>query len=152
MRDTTRSRSAKLRNRGITLTNATGVHDPVVAEHVFALAFSFSHQLPRLISDQTEESWGSRTDLSMEMTDWKDSTLTVYGLGSIGEEIAKRGSAFEMNVYGIKRTPTDYEGCAPDERVLSNDEFFDILPETDLLMAIVLLTDETRRSHRFARV
>lgn len=134
------------RERGIALTNATGNYGPVVAEHTFALALSFSRMLPHFLRNQEQRKWGSRTEISLKLGDWKDHTLTIYGLGNIGESIAERGLAFDMDVYGIKRSPDDYDGCLAADQVLSESDFHDILPETDLLVAIVPLTEETRNS------
>jgi len=102
--------------------------------------------IPEFVSKQAERQWGPRTEVSMELTDWNDHTLTVFGLGNIGEEIAGRGLAFGMDVYGVKRDPDEYDGCLSAERVLASNEFHDVLPETDLLVIIVPLTDETRNS------
>ena len=134
------------RERGIGFSNATGVHDPVVAEHAFALAFAFSRTIPTFVSKQAERTWGPRDEVTADLTDWTGDTLTVYGLGSIGETIAERGSAFGMEVYGVKRDPEDYDGSLPTERVLAAEAFHDVLPETDLLVAIVPLNEETRGS------
>ena len=133
----------EFRERGISLTNASGIHDPVVAEHVFVLALAFSRIIPEFVSKQTERTWGPRTEVSTELTDWKDHTLTVYGLGNIGEEIAERGLVFGMDVYGVKRNPSDYSGCLSSDQVLASEAFHDLFPETDLLVVIVPLTDET---------
>jgi D-2-hydroxyacid dehydrogenase (NADP+) len=102
--------------------------------------------IPEFVSKQAEHTWGPRTAVTADLTDWTGQTLTVYGLGSIGETIAERGSAFGMDVYGVKRDPEDYDGCLPAGRVLASDEFHDVLPETDLLVAIAPLTEETRGS------
>ena len=134
------------RERGIGFSNATGVHDPVVAEHAFALAFAFSRLIPTFVSKQAERTWGPRDAVTADLTDWTGDTLTVYGLGSIGETIAERGSAFGMDVYGVKRDPEDYDGSLPAERVLAAEAFQNVLPETDLLVAIVPLTEVTRGS------
>lgn len=136
----------EFRERGVSFSNATGVHDPVVAEHVFALAFAFSRTIPTFVSKQRARVWGPRDEVTADLTDWTGRTLTVYGLGSIGETIAERGSAFGMDVYGVKRDPDDYDGHLPAARVLAGDEFHDVLPETDLLVGIVPLTEETRGS------
>ena len=133
-----------LRDRGVSFTNATGIHTPVVAEHAFALALSFTRLIPTLASKQGDRTWGPRTELSHELSDWTGRTLTVYGLGAIGEAIARRGLAFEMDVYGVKRDPDDYDGRLPADRVVAADAFHDVLPETDLLVAVVPLTPETR--------
>ena len=134
------------RERGIGFSNATGVHDPVVAEHAFAHAFAFSRLVPTFASKQAERTWGPRDEVTGDLTDWTGDTLTVYGLGSIGETIAERGASFGMDVYGVKRDPDDYDGSLPAERVLATDEFHDVLPGTDLLVAIVPLNEGTRGS------
>lgn len=136
----------RLRERGVTFTNAAGIHDPIVAEHVFALTFAFSRLIPEFAAKQNERVWGPRADVSAHLTDWKDRTLTIFGLGSIGEAVASRALAFDMEVYGIKRTPEDYAGCLPADRVLGGDAFHDVLEETDLLVVTVPLTDATHHA------
>ena len=136
----------EFRDRGVRFTNATGIHDPVVAEHVFALAFAFSRMIPEFVTKQADRVWGPRTEVSVELTDWTDRTVTVYGLGSIGEAIAERALAFGSDVYGVKRNPAEYDGSLSADRVLGSGELYDVLPETDLLVAIVPLTEETRGS------
>ena len=134
------------RDRGIKFSNAAGIHDSVVAEHAFALALSFTRNIPEFSQRRYERTWGPRSELSLELGDWKNKTLTVYGVGNIGESIARRGLAFEMDVYGIKRNPDDYDGCLPDGHVLPADDLRSVLPKTDLLAVIVPLTAETRGS------
>lgn len=135
-----------LKSRGVSFANAAGIHDPVVAEHVFALALAVSRRIPEFVSKQSERIWGPRAEVSGQITDWAQHTLTVYGLGRIGEAIAERGLAFEMDVYGVKRNPREYDGCLSTDRVLADDKFHDVLPKTDLLVAVVPLTEETRGS------
>lgn len=136
----------ELGERGIALSNAAGVHDSVVAEHAFALALAFSRNIPEFVSKQSDRTWGPRTAVTAELTDWRNDVLTIYGLGNIGEAIAERGIAFGMDVYGVKRRPDDYDGYLPPDRVLASDGFRDALPETDLLVVSVPLTERTRRS------
>jgi len=134
------------RDRGISFTNGAGNYGPVVAEHTFALALSFTRCIPEFAAKQDERVWGPRSEMSMKVSDWKDHTLTVYGLGNIGEAIAERGLAFEMDVHGIKRNPDDYDGVLQAEKVHGVDEMSGILSEIDLLVSIVPLTEETRAS------
>jgi D-2-hydroxyacid dehydrogenase (NADP+) len=134
------------RDRGIKFSNAAGIHDSVVAEHAFALALSFTRNIPEFSKRRYERTWGPRSGLSLKLGDWKNKRLTVYGVGNIGESIARRGLAFEMDVYGIKRNPDDYNGCLPDGHVLPASDLRSVLPKTDLLAVIVPLTAETRGS------
>jgi D-2-hydroxyacid dehydrogenase (NADP+) len=134
----------KLDKLGVKFSNGSGLHDPVVSEHVFALAFAFSRLLPMF--EPEFDSWSQRPEVSLELSDWVDHTLSVYGLGNIGESIAERGEAFGMEVYGIKQDVDGYEGCLSTDHVFSSDRFHDVLPETDLLVASVPLTEATRES------
>lgn len=134
------------RELNIDFSNAAGIHDSVVAEHVFALALAFTRNIPSFARRQREHSWGPRSEVSLELTDWKNKRLTVYGLGSIGETIARRGVAFGMDAYGIKRDPDDYQGCLDADRVYPPTELHEVLTETDLLVVVVPLTEETRGS------
>jgi D-2-hydroxyacid dehydrogenase (NADP+) len=127
--------------RGVQFTNASGNYGPVVTEHVFAMAFAFSRGLGRFSRMQRDDEWDR--SLGLELGDWLDATMTVIGLGNLGEVIAERGQAFGFAVNGVKRNPAQYDGCVPPDRVLGNDEWTSRLPETDLLVATVPLTEET---------
>ena len=129
------------RERGVTLTNAATVHDSVVSEHAFALALALSRNLGPTIDRQRERTWDR--DVGSDMWDWKGRRLTVLGLGNIGEAVARRGKAFGLDVYGVKRTPSTYTGTLSRDRIFSDDRFRELLPETDLLVLTVPLTDET---------
>jgi D-2-hydroxyacid dehydrogenase (NADP+) len=127
--------------RGVRYTNAAGNYAPMVAEHVFALAFAHSRGLHRLRERQREATWDR--SIGMELGDWLGKTATVVGLGRIGEAVAERAAAFRMEVHGVKRHPEEYDGCVPAERVYGPDGLAGVLPETDLLVLAVPLTDET---------
>ena len=128
--------------RGLAFSTAAGVTAETVAEHAFALALSHTRRLQTYAARQRDHEW-DRSDSTL-LSDWAGSTLTVVGLGNIGEEIARRGKAFSMAVNGVKRTPEDYDGCLDDDHVFGFDEVRTLLPETDLLVLAVPLTDETR--------
>lgn len=132
----------QFRAGGVMFTNASGNYGPAVAEHVFAMAFAHSRHLREFGSMQRDHRWDR--SIGLELSDWIDATMTVLGLGNLGEVIAERGRAFSFDVYGVKRDPDEYEGCLSDGRVLGSDEWKTVLPETDLLVAAVPLTDETR--------
>lgn len=131
-----------LEERGVRFTNAAGNYGPVVAEHAFAMALAHSRRLDRLRAMQHEGTWDR--SVGMELGDWLGKTLTVVGLGRIGEAVAERGRAFSMDVYGTKRRPDEYDGCLPSGHVRGPDGLDDLLPGTDLLVLAVPLTEETR--------
>lgn len=135
------------REREIVLTNAVGIHGSSAGEHVFALAFAFSRDLPTYFEQQRRHDWTSHVG-----SEWAGRTLTILGLGAIGEAVAQRAQAFDMDVWGIKRNPPTYDGDLPDDRVVASDKAFarldeddpGIFSETDLLVVVLPLTDATR--------
>jgi phosphoglycerate dehydrogenase-like enzyme len=137
----------RFRERGIMLTNAVGIHGPSAGEHVFALALAFSRGVPTYLKQQRRHEWTSHLN-----GEWANQTVTILGLGAIGEAVAKRARGFDMDVWGIKRDPSTYDGCLPADRVIANDEAFrpltndeaGIFGETNLLVVVVPLTDTTR--------
>lgn len=133
---------SELRDRGITLCNASTLHDAVVSEHVFAHALALSRNIPQCVDQQRSHRWSR--DVGSTMWDWKGKRLTVCGLGNIGEAVARRGEAFGFEVRGIKRTPAFYSGVLPDQHVYPPAQLHEVLAETDLLVLTVPLTPETR--------
>jgi len=127
---------------GVTLTNAAGNYGPPVADHAFALALGLARGLPAFVDSQRAGEWnrGKGDDL----IDLHGRTLTVVGLGDLGESVARRGQGFGMTVRGTKRRPDDYDGVLPADAVHPADALPELLPGTQLLVVTVPLTDATR--------
>lgn len=128
--------------RGVTFTNATGNYGAPVADHAFALALGIARGVPVFVENQRRREW-NRSQGS-ELIDLDGRTLTIVGMGDVGESVARRGKGFGMEVYGTKRNPDDYDGCLAEDRVLAAGELDAVLEETELLVLTVPLTDETR--------
>ncbi|MDS0300140.1 D-2-hydroxyacid dehydrogenase [Halogeometricum sp. S1BR25-6] len=131
-------------DRDVAFTNAETLHDTTVSEHAFALAFALSRRLGPLFDNQRRGDWDRR--VGDEMWLWEGRRMTVFGLGNIGESVARRARAFGFEVYGVKRTPAIYSGVLPPDRVVATERFHDLLPETELLVLTVPLTDETHHA------
>ena len=120
----------------VLLTNSSGIHGFPMAEHTFAMMLSFSRGLYMFRGYQQDNRWQRDVPLS----ELRGKTLGVVGLGSIGKEIARLGTAFGMRVLGVKRNP----GSAPDGvRVVSLEGMEMVLKESDYLVLTVPLTPET---------
>lgn len=129
----------RFRERGLWLTNAPGIHGPAAGEHTLALALAFSRNLDTYFDQQRDHEWNRHTG-----TEWAERTMTVLGLGAIGEAVAERALAFDMDVWGIKRDPDAYEGCLSPEHVVAVTALHELLPKTDLLVVVVPLNEGTR--------
>lgn len=125
--------------RGIVITNTSGVHAANAAEHVLALLLGFARGLPALRDAQARREWRQRTDLQFELT---GQTLCIVGLGNIGLALARRAAALGMRVTGVRRRPLP----APDDlaMVATPDAMRPLLAEADHVALCLPLTPETR--------
>jgi D-2-hydroxyacid dehydrogenase (NADP+) len=125
-----------LRSAGVALTSARGVHAPQVAEHAFALLLALTRGVGVAMRDAGRREWRPR--MADELT---DRTMAVLGLGVIGEEIARRASAWGMDVIGIKANPTDYAGVA--RLVEGPDRTVEICEQADVVVCVLPANDRT---------
>jgi phosphoglycerate dehydrogenase-like enzyme len=124
----------------IVLTNLRAVHGPAIADHVFAMLLQLTRDLRFHLANQEHGTWG-REGSSRRPIALQGRTLLVVGIGGIGAEVARRGRGFGMRVIATRRS----DAPAPDfvERVGKPEELLALLPEADVVVACVPLTDET---------
>ena len=127
----------ELAQRGIVLTNNSGSYDIQIAEHLMAFVFAASRQLHRYRDQQRTPEWKEQTHQEL-----RDATIVVYGMGSIGGEIARLAAAVGMRVIGVRRKAGP-PGPGID-RVVAPDRLADVVGEADYLAVAAPLTDATR--------
>ncbi len=128
----------ELRESGVVLTSARGVHGPQVAEHAFALLLALTRGIGVSMRDTATATWQPRTGEELA-----GKTMGVLGLGTIGEEIARRASAWGMKVIGTKRDPGSYSGVA--RAVYPPGETIEVFRSADCVVSVLPDTPETRR-------
>jgi phosphoglycerate dehydrogenase-like enzyme len=127
-----------LREQGVAVTNASGVHGPNVGEHVLGFILSFVRRFDEAWRQQGRREW--RHYRAREL---QGSTVTVVGLGAIGQAVVQRLQGFGVDTVGVRYTPE--KGGPTDEVVgFGDDAFHDALARTDHLVLACPLTDETR--------
>ena len=127
----------ELAKRGIVLTNNSGSYDIQIAEHLMAFVFAASRQLHRYRDSQRVREWKDQAHQEL-----RDATIVVYGMGSIGGEVARIASALGMRVIGVRRRaspPTP--GIS---RVVAADDLGDVVAEADYLAITAPLTPATQ--------
>jgi len=127
----------ELAQRGIVLTNNSGSYDIQIAEHLMAFVFAASRQLHRYRDQQHATQWKEQPHQEL-----RDATIVVFGMGSIGGEIARLASAVGMRVVGVRRKPAS-PGAGID-RVVAADRLADVVGEADYLAIAAPLTSATR--------
>lgn len=116
---------------GVTLCNGRGIHDTSTAELALTLILSSLRGIPDFVRAQGRHQWaaGWRPALA-------DKRVLVVGYGAIGQAIERRLLPFEAEVAKVARTPRgDVHGI---------DELPALLPDADVVVLVVPLTEETR--------
>jgi phosphoglycerate dehydrogenase-like enzyme len=108
--------------RGLVVTNTSGMHATNISEHVLGLMFAFARRLPSLIRAQERHEWRD-DDIRRDTFELEGQTLLVVGYGDIGQALGRKANALGMRVSGIRRRPV---AELPDELVAQGT--FDDLP------------------------
>lgn len=130
--------SETIKDRGITFTNSAGVHAIPIAEWVLHALLMIVKRGPRMLAAQHEQRW----ERDVEFDELGGKTLTILGAGGIGQEIARRAAGFGMRIWGVNRSGRAVESF---ERIVSGEQWRDLLPETDFLVIAAPLTAATKQ-------
>ena len=128
----------RLEDRGVTVTNASGVHGPNIGEHVLGSILYFTRRFHVGARQQRRREWRH-----YQAHELQGSTVTVVGLGALGRAVADRLEPFGVETIGVRYSP---EKGGPTDEVIGFDEepFHDALARTDYLVLACPLTETTR--------
>jgi len=129
----------QLAARGITLTKGSGAYDIPISEHILAMMLAFTRGLPRYLRNQLQRTW----DRGEPILQLAGKTLGIYGMGSIGTELARKAAALGMRVFGLVLNPRP----KPDflEALWTPDRLDDLLRVSDFLANCAPLTPATEK-------
>ena len=146
----------ELLNSAVILTNSSQVHEPVVAEHVIALLFALAKRLPDAFRFQEKHIWGQEPMWRgrPRPRELAGATVGLVGLGSIGQEVAKRTFALGMRIIAAREHP---EKGSPEhvDQVFPSSQIDALLSQSDYVILAAPLTPATRslmNASRFARM
>ena len=123
---------------GVQLANAGGVHDASTAELAVTLTLSSLRGIPEFVVAQGRSQWLP----SQERPSLADKKVLILGYGGVGVAIARRLSGFEATLTAVAS-----RARAGDELVSSVhgvDELATLLPDHDVVIVIVPLSDATQ--------
>ncbi len=136
--------TARMRDRRLLLTNASGVHGPNIAEHVICFMLMFTRRMDVHFRSQLQGRWERGLPANKAGADeLTGQTLGIVGLGRIGEALAVRASAFGMRVVAVKRDPSSRHGRGPIEAVYGLDRVEELLAESDHVCIALAYTLQT---------
>ncbi|QGG47537.1 D-2-hydroxyacid dehydrogenase [Heliorestis convoluta] len=127
-----------LKEREITLTNVRGIHRIQVAEHTLGVMLAFVRQLPFFVRMQEQSRW----EYHVRFNELYEQTVTIVGLGALGQEIAAKANAFGMRVTGVNTDGRDVEGV---HKVYPADQLRRALSEADFVVVTVPLVEKTEK-------
>ncbi|WP_440771113.1 D-2-hydroxyacid dehydrogenase [Natronorubrum sp. DTA28] len=128
----------QLEERNVAVTNASGVHGPNIGEHVLGAILRYTRRFHVGARRQERREWRHYQAYELQ-----GSTVTIVGLGAIGEAVAERLEPFGVETIGVRYSP---EKGGPTDEVIGfeDDAFDDALARTDYLVLACPLTDTTR--------
>ncbi len=116
--------------------NAGGVQDEAMAQFAIARLIAVNCRFFRYHDQQRAHLWEPH-DVMRSI----GGTLTVVGLGRIGQACARIGRALGMAVYGVRARPQPVDGL---EKVVGPDRLGEVLALCDYAIVVTPLTDATR--------
>ncbi|WP_418286515.1 D-2-hydroxyacid dehydrogenase [Halorubrum sp. DTA46] len=127
-----------LADEGVVVTNAGGIHAPGIAEQTIANVLVFARRL--------HEGWRRKSNAEwrhFQSFEFAGSTVTVIGLGSIGQHVVDRLDGFGVETIGVRYTPS--KGGPTDEVVgFEPDAIHDALARSDYVVVACPLNELTR--------
>ena len=122
----------------IILSNSSGIHAIPIAEHVLGFMLIFTRKFYDTFKNQQKKIWSKNQDL----TELRDKTVLVVGLGHIGQEVARLANCLGANVIGIKQNINNKPNGV--HKVYTVNKLESILPIADF---VVLCLPYTRDTH-----
>ncbi|HST65892.1 MAG TPA: 2-hydroxyacid dehydrogenase [Mycobacteriales bacterium] len=116
---------------GVTLCDARGVHGGSTSEWVLTAVLASLRNFPEFVRLQERKEWGQK--FTGELAGKR---VLIVGAGDVGESIRRRMLPFDTTVTMVaRRARADAHGV---------DELPELLPEHDVVVVVVPLTESTR--------
>ncbi len=124
-------------HRGIVVMNTPGANAVAVAELTLGLMITMARGIPRANATMHAGKWEKK---SLQGTELRGKTFGIVGLGRIGIEVARRASAFGMNLIAFDPFVAPVIARENGVALVSIDQIFS---ESDYLSLHVGLTPQT---------
>jgi phosphoglycerate dehydrogenase-like enzyme len=132
--------SPELAERGVIVTNSSGVYAPAMVEYALAGMVSIARDFRRLFAQQDERRWNHEP---VSGTELYGKRLGIVGYGATGRYLATVCKALGMEVWATRRTPILTSG-EPFDRLLPIDELNELLGASDYVVVTASLNSTTR--------
>jgi phosphoglycerate dehydrogenase-like enzyme len=128
--------------RNIIVTNGKGVHIVQMSEFTLGVMLQWVRNTNKFLKHQQEKIWEQK----LSFDELYGKTVGILGAGAIGEAVARKCQAFDMNVIGFNRS-----GAAQphfNEIFSGENGLIALLQKSDF---VVLLLPSTSKTHHFIK-
>ena len=143
-------------NQDLLITSMSGANAPQVAEHALALILALGHNTPTMFRHQSRSDWPTDRSTRFAPKELHNSTVGIVGYGSLGRELARLLTIFNVNILVSKANAMqtadngytaqgagDPAGELP-KRIYPGEALRSMFKECDFVVVTVPLTDKTR--------
>ena len=110
---------------GVWVTNSGDVSQRVLASHAMALMLGVMRNFRRFEQLRPQREW-ARNAMSSHILDPDGARLVILGMGHIGQDIARKAKAFDMEVICVTRAAAP---AVPEiDRVVPREQVDEVLP------------------------
>lgn len=125
---------------GVPFANASTVHEASTAELALALALAAQRNIPGFVQDQARGFWNLHSRPSLA-----DRRCLIVGYGGVSKAIEARLAPFETVITRVaSRAREDRNLSGETVHVHGIDELPELLPDAEIVLLAVPLTDSTR--------
>lgn len=121
----------------VIVTSCRGIHGPQMSEMAFLLMLALNRNFPQVVRNQDLQVWGRWPGKLLLRK-----TVGVFGVGVIGEEIARKAKVFGMTVYGFDIVKRHLDSV---DRFLGPEHLPQVAHELDYLILVAPATAETNK-------
>ena len=125
-----------LRDKGIILTNARGVHRIQMSEFIVSLLLSIVRRSYHYTKAHLSRKWDP-----IKIDELYGKTIGFIGVGAVARETARKLRPFDVRILGVKNSVEPVENF---DEVYGGDGLDKLLEESDFVITLVPLTEETR--------
>jgi D-2-hydroxyacid dehydrogenase (NADP+) len=122
-------------HKDVLITSTRGIHGPQMSEMAFLLMLSLSRNFPKMVLNQDMGVW-ERWPAKLL---WQKK-VGIFGLGVIGEEIARKCKVFGMSVYGIDIVRKEADSV---DHFFGPQDILKVAAEVDYFIVVAPSTPQT---------
>jgi phosphoglycerate dehydrogenase-like enzyme len=125
----------------VRITNVGDVRQRILAGHAIGLMLAAMRGYVFFEPWRAKHEW-ARDEMSARTLAPDGNKMVICGMGRLGQDIARKAKAFDMEVTCVTRTATPTRPWI--DRVVPRERLMEVLPEADAVMIALPLDDGTR--------